>query len=174
MLDKVVIQFDYFRGCCPVFSTSFIEEVGLTSLWTSLAFSCQETHYLSFNSERVCVLSCYVQPVFVVTMLLLAPSSTVWLLFLLQSAPMVGEVGSGTSVGFLVWGTGSFAVVGRAESFPSDSRTTSGSVVWAVYELSTTWSSMSADGWDCVPILLVDLYEVFSTGAYRQLGGARS
>ena len=35
-------------------------------------------------------------------------------------------------------------------------------------------SSMSADGWDCVPILLVDLYEVFSTGAYRQLGGARS
>ena len=174
MLDKVVIQFDYFRGCCPVFSTSFIEEVGLTSLWTSLAFSCQETHYLSFNSERVCVLSCYVQPVFVVTMLLLAPSSTVWLLFLLQSAPMVGEVGSGTSVGFLVWGTGSFAVVGRAESFPSDSRATSGSVVWAVYELSIALGRLFANGQGCIPILLVVWYEASSTRACWLLVGARS
>ena len=51
---------------------------------------------------------------------------------------MVGEVDSGTSVGFLVRGTGACALVNRAESFPSDSRATSDGVFWTVCELSTT------------------------------------
>ena len=53
-------------------------------------------------------------------------------------------------------------------------RATSGGVFWGVCGLSTTLDSLSADGWVCVPFVLVALHGVFSTGAYRQLGGTGS
>ena len=37
-----------------------------------------------------------------------------------------------------------------------------------------TLGILSADGWGCVPFLLVVWHEVSGTGACRQLGGARS
>ena len=53
--------------------------------------------------------------------------------------------------------------------FPLMGRAASGGVFWGVCELSMTLGSLSADGWGCVPVLLVIWREVFSTGACRQL-----
>ena len=39
--------------------------------------------------------------------------------------------------------------------FPLKGRATSGGVFWHVCELSTTLGSLYADGWGCVPVLLV-------------------
>ena len=50
-------------------------------------------------------------------------------------------------------------------------RATSGSVFWGVCKLSTTLGSLSANGWGCVPVLLVVWSEVSSTGDCRQLRG---
>ena len=57
---------------------------------------------------------------------------------------------------------------------PLMSRGTSGRVFWGICELSTTLGSLSADGWNCVPILLAVCCEVSSTGACSQLCGAGS
>ena len=56
-------------------------------------------------------------------------------------------------------------LVGRAES---------GGVFWSVCELIMILGSLSANGWVCVPILLVVWHEVSSTGACWPLGGAGS
>ena len=53
---------------------------------------------------------------------------------------------------------------------PLMGRAVSGGVFWSVCELSMTLGSLSADGWVCVPVLLVVWREASYTGACRQLG----
>ena len=53
-------------------------------------------------------------------------------------------------------------------------RTVSSGVFWSVCELSMILGSLSANGWGCVPVLLVVWHEVSSTGACRSLSGAGS
>ena len=50
----------------------------------------------------------------------------------------------------------------------------SGGVFWGISELSMILGSLSANGWGCVPVLLVDWHGAFSTGACWLLGGAGS
>ena len=50
----------------------------------------------------------------------------------------------------------------------------SGGVFGGVCELSMTLGSLSANGWGCVPVLLVVWHGTCSTGACWPLGGARS
>ena len=88
--------------------------------------------------------------------------------------PLVGEVGQGACVGFLVGGTGAYVLVGRAGSSPSGGQCHIRGCVLGVCELSTTLGSLSADGWGCVPVLLVVWPETSSTGTCRLLGGAGS
>ena len=56
--------------------------------------------------------------------------------------PLVGEVGPGACVGFLVGGTGAYTLVDRAESLPPMGRASSGDVFWGVCDLSTTLGSL--------------------------------
>ena len=53
-------------------------------------------------------------------------------------------------------------------------RATSSGVFWGVCELSVILGSPSANGWGCVPFLLVVWHGVPSTGACWLLGGAES
>ena len=53
-------------------------------------------------------------------------------------------------------------------------RTTSSSVFWGVCELIMILGSLSANGWGCVPVLLVFCYGVSSTVACWSLSGAGS
>ena len=53
-------------------------------------------------------------------------------------------------------------------------RTMSGGVFWGVCELNMTLSRLSANGWGCVPVLLVVWHGVSSTGACWSLSGAGS
>ena len=86
----------------------------------------------------------------------------------------MGEFVSVACVGFLVrelvpvfWWVGLYLVllVGRA---------TSGDVFWDVCDLSMTLGSLSANGWGCVPVLLVVWHRVSSTVACWSLGEAGS
>ena len=53
-------------------------------------------------------------------------------------------------------------------------RTTSGGVFWGVCELSMILGSLSANGWCCVPVLLVVWHGASNTGACWLFGGAGS
>ena len=53
-------------------------------------------------------------------------------------------------------------------------RTMSGDVFWGVCELSMILGSLSANGWVCVPVLLVVWHSVSSTVACWLLSGAGS
>ena len=53
-------------------------------------------------------------------------------------------------------------------------RTMSGGVFWGVCELSMILCRLSANGWGCVPVLLVVWHRVSSTGACWPLSGAGS
>ena len=53
-------------------------------------------------------------------------------------------------------------------------RTTSGGVFWGVCELIMFLGSLFANGWCCVPILLVVWHRVSSTVAFWSLNGAGS
>ena len=53
-------------------------------------------------------------------------------------------------------------------------RSASGGVFWSVCELSVILGSLSANGWGCVPVLLVFWHGVSSTGACWPLGGVGS
>ena len=53
-------------------------------------------------------------------------------------------------------------------------RAASSGVFWSVCELSMILGSLSADGWGCVPVLLVVWHGASSTGACWALGGAGS
>ena len=57
---------------------------------------------------------------------------------------------------------------------PLVGRATSGGVFWGVCELSMIVSSLSSNGWGCVPVLLVVWHVASSTGACWPLGGAGS
>ena len=52
------------------------------------------------------------------------------------------------------------------------SRTTSDCMFWGVCELIMILGHLSANGWGCVPILLVVWHGVSSTGACWSLNGA--
>ena len=49
---------------------------------------------------------------------------------------------------------------------------TSSGVFWGICELSMILGSLSANGWGCVPVLLVVWHGASSTGACWPLGGA--
>ena len=53
-------------------------------------------------------------------------------------------------------------------------RTTSGGVFWVVCELSMILGRLSANGWGCVPVLLVVWHGTPSTGVCWPLTGAGS
>ena len=53
-------------------------------------------------------------------------------------------------------------------------RTTSGGVFWGVCGLIMILGSLSANGWGCVPVLLVVRLSVSSTAACCSLSGAGS
>ena len=53
-------------------------------------------------------------------------------------------------------------------------KTASGGVFWGVCELIMILGSLSANGWSCVPVLLVLWHGVSSTGACLSLSGAGS
>ena len=84
----------------------------------------------------------------------------------------MGKVGSVGCVGFLVEGTGACVLVGGAGSCLSGGQDATGGVFWGVCELSMTLGSLSANGWGCVPVLLVVWHGASSTGACWLLGGA--
>ena len=50
----------------------------------------------------------------------------------------------------------------------------SGGLFWGVSDLVMILGSLSANGWGCVPVLLVVWHGVFSTGACCSLSGAGS
>ena len=50
-------------------------------------------------------------------------------------------------------------------------RAVSSGVFWGVCELSMILNNLSANGWGCVPVLLVVCHGVSSTGACWPLGG---
>ena len=86
----------------------------------------------------------------------------------------MGEVGSVACVGFLVLGTGACILVGGAGSCLSGGQGRIRWWVWGVCELSMILDSLSANGWCCVPVLLVVWHGASSTGACCPLGGAAS
>ena len=53
-------------------------------------------------------------------------------------------------------------------------RTTSGGVFWSVCDLIMILGRLSANGWGCVPVLLVVCHRVSSTVACWLLSGAGS
>ena len=53
-------------------------------------------------------------------------------------------------------------------------RTTSGGVFWGVCDLIMILGSLSANGWGCVPVLLVVCHGVSSTVGCWSLSGAGS
>ena len=53
-------------------------------------------------------------------------------------------------------------------------RTAPGGVFWGVCELIMIVGSLSANGWGCVPVLLVIWHVLSSTGACWSLSGAGS
>ena len=53
-------------------------------------------------------------------------------------------------------------------------RTAAGGVFWGVCDLIMILGSLSANGWVCVPVLLVVWHRVSSTGACWSLSGAGS
>ena len=75
---------------------------------------------------------------------------------------MVGSVGC---VGFLVEGTGACVLVDEPGSCLSGGQTVSGGVFWGICERFMILGSLSANGWGCVPVLLVVWNGVSSTGA---------
>ena len=53
-------------------------------------------------------------------------------------------------------------------------RTASGDAFWAVCDLIMILGSLSANEWDCVPVLLIVWHRVSSTVAWWSLSGAGS
>ena len=51
-------------------------------------------------------------------------------------------------------------------------RTASSGVFWGVCDLTVILGSLSANGWGCVPVLLVVWHRVSSTGASWSFSGA--
>ena len=77
-------------------------------------------------------------------------------------------------VGFLVEGTGAFVLVEEAGSCLPGGQATYGGVFWGVCELIMILGSLSANGWGCVPVLLVVWHGVSSTVACWPFSGVWS
>ena len=77
-------------------------------------------------------------------------------------------------VGFLVEGTGACVLVGRLDLAFLVGRATSCGAFWGVCELNMNLGSLSANGWGCIPVLLVDWHGASSTGACWPFGGVAS
>ena len=90
-----------------------------------------------------------------------------------MSAPS-GNVGSVGCVGFLVEGTGACVLVDEIGSCLLGGQNHSSGVFWGVCELIMILGSLSANGWGCVPVLLVVWYGVSITGAWWSMSGAGS
>ena len=151
-----IITLISFSGIFPIYS-SFIWSCG----FLHCSFICNIFLFLLILSNLLCLKSPFYR--------LQGCSSSCFCCL-----PPVGEVGPGSCVGFLVRGTSACFLVGGAGSFPSNWQ---GFIRWCV--LGCLWAymtlgSLSADGWVCVPVLLVVWCGAFSTGACRLLGGARS
>ena len=76
----------------------------------------------------------------------------------------MAKVGSVDCVGFLVEGTSACVLVEEPESCLSAVQV-SGGVFWSVCGLIMILGSLSANGWGCVPVLLVVWHRMSSTGA---------
>ena len=87
----------------------------------------------------------------------------------------MAKVGSVGCVGFRVKGYGACVLVDEVGSCLSD---VEDHVWWCVFvcvcELIMILGSLSANGWGCVPVLLVVWYRVSSTVACWSLSGAGS
>ena len=88
-------------------------------------------------------------------------------------SPVV-KVGSVCCVGFLVEGSGASVLVDEAGSCPSGGQDRFCLCVWGFCELIMILGSLSANGCDCVPVLLVVWQRVSNTVACRSLSGAVS
>ena len=86
----------------------------------------------------------------------------------------MAKVGSMGCVGFLVEGTCACVLVDEAGSCLSGGRIVSGGVLWGVCDLIMILGSLPANGWGCVPVLLVVWHRVSSTVACWALIGAGS
>ena len=86
----------------------------------------------------------------------------------------MGKAGSVGCVGFLVEGTGACVLVDEAGSCLLVGRTVSGGVFWGVCDLIMILGSLSANGWSCVPVLLVVWRGASGTAACWSLSGAGS
>ena len=86
----------------------------------------------------------------------------------------MANVGSVGCVGFLVEGTGACGLVDEAGSCLLVDRTASSDVFCGVCDLIMILGSLCANGWGCVPVLLVIWHKVSSAVACWLLSGARS
>ena len=77
-------------------------------------------------------------------------------------------------VGFLVEGTSACVLWMRLDLVFLVGRSTSGGVCWRVCGLIMILSSLSANGWGCVPVLLVVWHRVSITVACWSLSDAGS
>ena len=84
----------------------------------------------------------------------------------------MGKFGLLGFVYFLVEGTGASVLVLRLHLVFLVGSTSFSVVFWGVCELSVILSSLSANGWDCAPLLLVVWHRVSSTVACCSLSGA--
>ena len=84
----------------------------------------------------------------------------------------MAKAGSVGCVGFLVQGTSACVLVDEAGFCLSGGRTVSSGVFWGVCDLIMILVSLSANGWWCVPVLLVVWHRVSSTVACWLLSGA--
>ena len=86
----------------------------------------------------------------------------------------MANVGSVGYVGFLVEGTGACVLVDEAGSCLSGGQFCVWWVFWGVCDLIMILGNLSANGWGCVPVLLVVWHRVSSTVACWSLSGAES
>ena len=77
-------------------------------------------------------------------------------------------------LGFSVEGASACVLVDEAGSCLFVGRTASSGVFWGVCDVIIILSSLSADGWGCVPVLLIVWHRVSSTVACWSLSGAVS
>ena len=86
----------------------------------------------------------------------------------------MGKVGSVCFVGFLVEGTSACVLVDETESCLSVEQDCVWWCVLGVCDLIMILGSLSADGWNCVPVFLVVCNGVSSTVACWSLSGTGS
>ena len=84
------------------------------------------------------------------------------------------KVGSVCCVGLLVEGLVPVFWWMRLDLVFLVARAMAGGVFWGVYDLIMILGNLSANGWGCVPVLLVVWHGASSTGACWSLRGAES